>query len=706
MPPKRRARTDSNSATPKSKRPKGDAAPTSASGGGRRGRGVGKGKGKWSIEKPSTTGKSSFRGGGGGGGAAAAAGGGRAAGSGPNDVSKSKEPSLMARIKELQDRLAKAQGKAQGKAKGKAKEKGKGKGEPPSTDHVYAELTGHGRWLAVVEDSGGEGQSLLSRVQPGDLGKKAAAYLEKTKAAAMLTSEDDNLKHTSAIAAFQKAQQERQKTGLESNIRKQGSGTAVEALVTAHEQALRRILSEPVGGPLTAKLLCETHAILCKHDPAAQPGKLRDVTVRVGPSRFCAPAQVKERLDAYLAAANRLLASSEREAVSDGGGGGGGGSGGGGGGGGGSGGATYVNTWPPELLTATLVLGFLEVHPFKDGNGRMGRLMLNWLLKRVGIPFVINICATAEHRTKYTAAVKVSRSVKGPDAANDSADPISILPFASHISEQLLLAWDQLERTRLRLVATATESASEAAVLEARRKKREEEGCMICMEDHPNIATLCCGAAVHLNCMAKWLAEAPDPTCISCRVALPRPPARPPPPPPPGGAAAAATGGAADDDDDDTTDTTGTIDDDDDDTTDTTRTMTDDDDTTTTVESGDAADTTTVTPAQLVNNPSPAVLLEQLRALEQIYARTNHQHQHQHQQENDTTTDTTTASEGPSATDDTTTTVGAGDGSGVGAQRSRCAKCNSNIAASGCSNNMCGGCCRPYGQYSCARHNG
>ena len=38
--------------------------------------------------------------------------------------------------------------------------------------------------------------------------------------------------------------------------------------------------------------------------------------------------------------------------------------------------------------------------------------------------------------------------------------------------------------------------------------------CMICHEQGPNIATLCCGAAVHLNCMAKWLADAPQPSCI------------------------------------------------------------------------------------------------------------------------------------------------------------------------------------------------
>ena len=43
--------------------------------------------------------------------------------------------------------------------------------------------------------------------------------------------------------------------------------------------------------------------------------------------------------------------------------------------------------------------------------------------------------------------------------------------------------------------------------------------CFICLEDKPNIATLCCGKAVHFNCMAKWLRQ--NASCPQCREKLP-----------------------------------------------------------------------------------------------------------------------------------------------------------------------------------------
>ena len=44
--------------------------------------------------------------------------------------------------------------------------------------------------------------------------------------------------------------------------------------------------------------------------------------------------------------------------------------------------------------------------------------------------------------------------------------------------------------------------------------------CVICFDDNPNIATLCCGQAVHLNCLADWLSQ--HQTCVVCRGYLPR----------------------------------------------------------------------------------------------------------------------------------------------------------------------------------------
>jgi Fic family protein len=39
---------------------------------------------------------------------------------------------------------------------------------------------------------------------------------------------------------------------------------------------------------------------------------------------------------------------------------------------------------PPLLLTATAILDFLCIHPFRDGNGRVSRLLTNMLLKEQG----------------------------------------------------------------------------------------------------------------------------------------------------------------------------------------------------------------------------------------------------------------------------------------------------------------------------------
>ena len=52
------------------------------------------------------------------------------------------------------------------------------------------------------------------------------------------------------------------------------------------------------------------------------------------------------------------------------------------------------------------------------------------------------------------------------------------------------------------------------------REKAAAGSCYICFEDNPNIATLCCGHAVHLNCLSKWLEM--HATCPQCRATIPK----------------------------------------------------------------------------------------------------------------------------------------------------------------------------------------
>ncbi len=72
--------------------------------------------------------------------------------------------------------------------------------------------------------------------------------------------------------------------------------------------------------------------------------------------------------------------------------------------------------------------------------------------------------------------------------------------------------------------AIAEKSRLESEEIEARAAKRFRDvaaagSCLICMDDNPNIATLCCGKAVHISCIVTWLSQKHE--CPHCRISLP-----------------------------------------------------------------------------------------------------------------------------------------------------------------------------------------
>jgi len=60
----------------------------------------------------------------------------------------------------------------------------------------------------------------------------------------------------------------------------------------------------------------------------------------------------------------------------------------------------------PVVLAAYVHHLFIAIHPFVDGNGRTGRLLLNFMLMKSGFP---PICIKKEERIKYTDYLEMAR---------------------------------------------------------------------------------------------------------------------------------------------------------------------------------------------------------------------------------------------------------------------------------------------------------
>jgi len=58
-------------------------------------------------------------------------------------------------------------------------------------------------------------------------------------------------------------------------------------------------------------------------------------------------------------------------------------------------------------------------------------------------------------------------------------------------------------------------SSNKKTVLQEFRSKLSHESCVICWEENPNIATLCCASPVHLKCLNEWTRR--NPSCMVCR---------------------------------------------------------------------------------------------------------------------------------------------------------------------------------------------
>lgn len=100
---------------------------------------------------------------------------------------------------------------------------------------------------------------------------------------------------------------------------------------------------------LTIKVICETHRLLMRHQPLAdrEKGEFRRVPVWVGGKEQGSPAMLGYKMSVWVDLADRKL------------------------------------DW--DGIKRLHVI-FEQIHPFCDGNGRTGRLLMLWQFKRNRVP--------------------------------------------------------------------------------------------------------------------------------------------------------------------------------------------------------------------------------------------------------------------------------------------------------------------------------
>jgi hypothetical protein len=397
------------------------------------------------------------------------------------------------------------------------------------------------------------------------------AKIDAAEATAVVTSAEY---YEPTLKQFCEQQFERQAAGLRTNTNRTENVEDLSRLIENHKTALTIALENPTTSPnnrsvvaaaggsvsansshndgtffgLSKDRICKIHgAMRIENTIAAASGSknvssrnissYRTTMVRASTTHFCAPNRIEDEMKLVLqwmeintktrwngvtaaAAATYTSTSTTTRNLDD-----------------------SNKVYNAVAMSAIWIYVICDVHPFRDGNGRLSRILCNYVLKRLlKLPFAITLAATPQQRKELIGSLQYGRmrisrhmvslsstatgtatayplnSVATALAARDPEIPI-FQPLVDMLLDRLSNAIHQFQAL-LGSKSRAAEAKKEAAIIRSYRVQAALGQCIICLDDKPNIATLCCGQAVHLNCIAEWLSN--QQSCVSCRSPLPR----------------------------------------------------------------------------------------------------------------------------------------------------------------------------------------
>ena len=175
-----------------------------------------------------------------------------------------------------------------------------------------------------------------------------------------------------------------------------------------HFQAYEYLLNN-LDKPLTEELLKETHRLLTEHtleyktrndEVPSKPGEYTTVDMCAGDTIFGEHEKLIKQVPRLLESTQKAIDSGEVH----------------------------------PMVIAAKFHGFYEyLHPFRDGNGRLGRLMSNFILLKMGQPLLI---IPSSHREEYIAALKYIKKERTDEFLIDFFFKTSINRLQYEISEK------------------------------------------------------------------------------------------------------------------------------------------------------------------------------------------------------------------------------------------------------------------------------